>query len=144
MLRVELAKPSDIQEIVKMLLEMHDEVSFTLGPPDRTKIVNALAPCDKWLLRDHTDEIGGILALRQGTVWYSTSPFLADLVFYIRPSWRTYPGAALLLRKAKEQAKIKGLPLVLAANAGDDVDRKVTLYRRLGFKQVGASFTMDS
>ena len=143
MLRVEAAKPADISALISLLYEMHSEVSFKVGAPDRKKMVDALAACDLWTLRDHTDEIGGLLALRSGTLWYSSAPFLADLVFYIRPPWRTYKGAALLLRKAKEQSKIKGLPLILAANSGDDIARKVLLYKRLGFKQVGASFTLQ-
>lgn len=142
MLRCEEAKPGDMLEIVEMLLEMHSEVSFTLGPPDRRKIVDALAPCERWVIKDFDDSIGGIIAFREATVWYSTAPFIADLVFYVRPAYRASRAASLLLRKAKERAKIKGLPLVLAANSGDDIPRKVKLYERMGFRQVGASFTL--
>jgi GNAT superfamily N-acetyltransferase len=140
-LTIELAKPSEIGAIIDMLLEMHAEISFKVGPPDRRKITDTLALCDKWLCKE-ADAIAGLIALRQGTVWYSASPFLADQVFYVKPAYRASGAARLLLRKAKEQAKIKNLPLLVAANSGDDIDRKTLFYKRLGFTQIGASFTL--
>lgn len=142
-LQVELLKPSEIDKAIDLLMEMHSEVSFTVGPPDRTKAINALAGCDKWVVKEYDGSLGAILALREATVWYSKTPFLADLVFYVKPSFRASRAALLLLRKAQEQATLKGLKLLVACNSGDDIDRKVNFYRRLGFTQIGASFRWE-
>lgn len=143
-LQVELLKPSEIDKAMDLLMEMHSEVSFTVGPPDRKKAIDALSQCVKYVVKEYDGSLGGILALREATVWYSKTPFLADLVFYVKPSFRSSRAALLLLRQAQKDARLKGLKLLVACNSGDDIERKENFYRRLGFQKIGASFKWES
>lgn len=139
-MRVSEASPTQILEIVDILLEMHKECPLPLGAPDRAKIANGLASCTKFLALDGDNYIAGILALREGPWWFSKEHFIGDLVFYVRPSHRASKAATLLLKRAKEYAKIKGLPLMMAVVSGVDVDRKDQFFARQNFKKVGGAY----
>lgn len=138
-MRVSEASPPQILEIVDMLLEMHGECPLPLGAPDRAKIANGLASCKKFVALDG-EYLAGILALREGPWWFSHERFIGDLVFYVRPSHRASRAALLLLKKAKEYARLRGLPLMMAVVSGVDVDRKDQFFMRQDFKKVGGVY----
>ena len=85
----------------------------------------------------------GILALTEGTHWYSNEKFLGDLVFYVAPSSRTSRIASHLLRSATQYATMRGLPLLMAVVHGEDVARKDNFYERHGLARVGGVYLRD-
>lgn len=135
------AKPTDILQIIDLLMDMYDEAKdHPFGKPDRVKIANALSQCTKFIVRDDDGILCGILALREGPWWFSTEKFLGDLVFYVSPAYRASRAAALLLSKAKDYARERQLPLMMSIVHPADLDRKKAFYLRAGFTPAGASF----
>jgi len=140
-MQVSEAKPSDILPIIDLLMDMYDEAKeHPFGKPNRARIANALSPCTKFVVHDDDGTLCGLIALREGPWWFSTESFLGDLVFYVSPAYRASRAAFLLLRRAKEYARERNLPLMLSIVHPVDLERKRTLYLRAGFTPAGASF----
>lgn len=140
-MRVSEAKPTDILRIIDLLMDMHDEAKeLPFGKPNRARISNALSNCIKFVVHDDDDTLCGILALREGPWWFSTQSFLGDLVFYVSPGYRASPAASLLLRRAKEYARERSLPLMMSIVHPEDQERKRLFFLRHGFSPAGHSF----
>lgn len=130
---------ADIPDILTLLAEMHKGAPIPLPPMSILKTGNAIEAAINGDVVFVSDPIDGILALRKCTYWYSNHHFLADLVFFVRPSARKSQGAALL-RAAQHYAKIENLPLLMAVSYGEDVARKDSFFTRKGMTRIGGVY----
>lgn len=121
---------------------MHEEVGH-LPPINPRKLLSSLLQCHREgrIFLGYRKELVGVLALQETTHWYSDHPFLADLVFFVKPSQRVSRVASHLLRAATEYATMRGIPLMMAVVHGEDVVRKDHFYARHGFQRVGGVYT---
>lgn len=140
---IEVAKEGDIPSLVPLLKQMHETAPSPLPPLAPHKVLRALRDCISGgrIFMVRKGEPVGILALTEGTHWYSNEKFLGDLVFYVAPSSRTSRIASHLLRSATQYATMRGLPLLMAVVHGEDVQRKDNFYARHGFSRIGGVYS---
>jgi GNAT superfamily N-acetyltransferase len=140
---IEVAKEGDIVDIVPLLVQMHGTSPTPLPPIAPHKLLGALKDSldGGRMFVARRGRVVGILALTEGTHWYSDEKFLGDLVFYVAPCSRTSRIASHLLRAATEYATMRGLPLMMAVVHGEDVQRKDNFYARHGFIRVGGVYS---
>ena len=60
-----------------------------------------------------------------------------DVLFYIKPEFRSYKAFDRMLSTAEEFAKINGVPLALLFFTTKDIERKLNTISRRGYKPIG-------
>jgi GNAT superfamily N-acetyltransferase len=134
------AKLTDLPRLCELAVMMHDESPFPLPPIDADKLIVALMKATV-VVWEQNEKVGGFIALQEGTFWYSQERFIADLLFFVQPEFRKSTAGRDLIRAAQTYAKIKELPLFMAPVNGVDVDRKDALYKRLGMRKLGGTYS---
>lgn len=85
-------------------------------------------------------ELVGAFLMRPDTVWFSSTPALFEIGFFVRKDSRRSHAARLLIDAAKAIADDMGLPLFPTPFTGVDMDRKDKLFERTGFRRVGSIY----
>lgn len=134
------AKLNDLPRLCSLASSAHDESPFPLAPIDADKLIHNLMK-SVVIVWERDDIIWGFTALNEGEFWYSKEKFLGDILTYVHPDGRKTKAARDLIKAAQQYARIKGLPLVMAPVNGVDVDRKDALYKRLGFRKLGGTYS---
>lgn len=143
---VGLAKHSDLPDILKMIVKMPEESSDTLPPADAYKMAIVMEKNFydyPYIVYRKEGKVVGCLALTEAELWWSTEKLLEDLFFYVEPEHRSYKITRSLLLKAKEYAKIKGVPLIMGVFSRTDLERKKKVLERNGFEIGGALFISE-
>jgi hypothetical protein len=134
------AKLTDLPRLCELSVCMHDESPFALPPINPDKLIKGLMRSTV-IVWETNDVIGGFIALQEGHFWYSDERFVADQLFYVHPDYRKSKAGISLLKAAQQYARIKELPLFMAPVNGVDVDRKDALYKRLGMRKLGGTYS---
>lgn len=140
------ATTADTGAILDLLLEFYKGASRTLKLPGLsvTKVLKTIETTIERgtiVVVEEDGKIVGALGLQQLTLWYSESPLVGDVFFYILPQYRSSKHASNLLEAAYKYAIMLGLPLKMAIVSGEDVKRKDAYYARKGFRYLGGIYT---
>lgn len=146
-MHIRVATEEDVPNTVGLLADMHKEASLTFPPMDAEKVVKAIFDVVKdgilLLAETHDNRIVGLLALVKSNYWFSNYPFIADLVFYVSPEFRTSSAGYQLIKAAKAFSDKMKVPLMMSVTSGEDPRRKDNLYERSGLKYIGGIFARN-
>lgn len=134
----------DYESLCRFAMNYHASAPAFFGtlniPKMAERIAVAVLKHESFVIKNEDQIIGAIVLDEVPSAWWSDDTQLTDLFFCIHPSFRTFANVRGLLREADEYAKMKGKELHLTLFNPFDMDRKETLMKRLGFKQITASF----
>ena len=146
-LRLRPATQADVVEILRLLLAVHQESTVELPPVNPGKTIREISHCLEvgwgFMLGAKTEAgwvIAGSIGLYEETHWYTDEKNLTDLWFTVRPQYRSYKAARLLLTQAWAIAKSQGLVLRQSDMTGIRPEKKTKLYERLGYRQIGGMY----
>lgn len=125
------ASAADLDKIINLLHLMADENA--VFSPNFEKVRKTIMECigeTLVIVMEKDDEIIGCCALSRISVWYSDDPALADYVFFLHPSHRTFHTAITLINACKGTADVFGVPLMLGVYSKVDAGRKMNLFAR--------------
>jgi hypothetical protein len=144
-LRVMVAVPDEVDDIMRIALSACDENGFV--NPNPQKLLTEIWPA---LNRDHglvgvIGEMGkaeGAVLLRVGTMWYSDSEVLEEKAIFVDPKFRSAKGgrATKLCEFSKQVADSLSIPLIIGVLSNRRTEAKVRLYERQFGKPSGAFF----
>ena len=135
----------DYTAILNLLLKFADEHQMgTLSARTRNmeKAVHWIIEhvrCATWVVENDGKVIGS-LGLRLTTPWYSDTEYYADGWFYVDPEHRKSHAGSMLLEEAKKFSGERNKPLVVGLFTLDDIERKIKMLQRRGFKLGGGIF----
>ena len=144
------AEPAHASGLMALLRKFHDEVAAVDLPPVDdgvllTKITQQLVAGRVYICISDKRLVGS-LALAVDQFWWSGTPYIGDVWFYVLPKYRSYAVFRAFVAEAEAfQAEIIGdqphlVPIMFGTMTGEDVDRKAKLYQRVGFKPAGGLF----
>jgi hypothetical protein len=135
----------DSSFIYSMLIAMHEEAEFKLGPIDPKKfsqsvlsVINdgiclvAIGDDNKFL-----GSIGGVYS----SEWWTNETILGDIWFYVQEEHRSSKAAVGLIKKFIEAGE--GMNIKLGHVYSGDVDRKDKFYERLGLVKAGSTYVKE-
>jgi hypothetical protein len=145
-LKIRVAVPEDVHEIMDLALSACDENGFV--NPNPHKLLAEIWPA---LHRDHGligaigkpgGQIEGVVLLRVGAMWYSDNPVLEEKAIFIHPNFRSAKGgrARQLCEFSKKVADSLGIPLIIGVLSNHRTEAKVRLYTRQFGQPSGAFF----
>jgi hypothetical protein len=85
-------------------------------------------------------QICGFLGVELDKYWWSNELVLMDVMFYIKPEFRSYTAFKRMLSVAEEFAKLNNVPIALSFFSDKDLAKKAKMIMRRGYKAV--SWTM--
>ena len=147
-LDIKFAKPEDISQIVAFGYKSFDENLLKgLGmEPTFEKAITSVtdfAVNHAILVKRNEDNdkfLDGVCVIQTTETWWSDTPLLYVVLYYIKPEKRSFKLARDLLKAAQEYAIMSKLPLVIDLFGQKDITRKQKLLRYLGFKELGSTF----
>ena len=143
MIRVREATQADVLSILGLIRHLHAEFVDQLPPLHMDNVYMAVrrVMTEGVCLVAVKDDIvtGSIGCIRTG-YWFSMTPMLSDLWFYVLPEHRGRAGLDLL-RAIKARAADQRMDLVLGVSTGDPDGRKAKLYERMGLRPIGGQYT---
>lgn len=142
-MKLRRASLEDADELMTILVAMHDEIALAPMSPQKVSdvLIDALAN-GVVLVVEHAGQIVGTAGCQIGTPWWSDKKQLSERWVYVRPDKRRGvhpPVAVTLLRSLKEIARRLELPLAIGIYNTRQTERKNALYRRF-FTPVGEMF----
>lgn len=105
-----------------------------------TRILNRGAV---WVI-DDDEGIAGSISVLPNQLWWSSTVYLNDGWFYVRPEKRDSRAAILLLKAASDYAAAQGLPLAITVFHAVDLVRKDAFFRRMGFEPLGGTYLKET
>ena len=136
----------DSSFILSMLVAMHEESEFKLGPIDPKKfsqsvlsVINdgiclvAIGDDNKFL-----GSIGGVYS----SEWWTNETILGDIWFYVYPEHRNTKAAIQLIKKFIEAGD--GMNIKLGHVYNGDLNRKDNFYERLGLVKAGSTYVKEN
>lgn len=150
-LKVRVATPEDVHELMEMGLAANDEIGVAKANPQ--KLLFAIWP----LLHQQGGIIGvigkpgqkieGGIVLKVMSLWYTDEEWLEELIVYVRPEHRRggrseeeHSRSRKLAEFAKRCADELELPLVMGISTSIGFKGKAKLYERFFGEQAGAYF----
>lgn len=134
----------DVETCVQMLLAASAfEFGEDLPKPDYQAMYNTLDRLqqNKCLIGYvNNGNICGFLGIEIDTYWWSKEPVLMDVIFFVKPEFRSYNAFKRMLSVAEEFAKINSVPIALSFFSDKDLAKKAKMIMRRGYKAV--SWTM--
>lgn len=88
----------------------------------------------------NNSQICGFLGIELDKYWWSDELVLMDVMFYIKPEFRSYNAFKRMLSVAEEFAKLNNVPIALSFFSDKDLAKKAKMIMRRGYKAV--SWTM--
>jgi GNAT superfamily N-acetyltransferase len=145
-LKIRIAVPDDVHEIMDLALSACDENGFV--DPNPNKLLAEIWPA---LHREHgligaigepEGPIEGVVLLRVGAMWYSDRPVLEEKAIFIHPDYRSAKGgrARQLCEFSKKVADSLGMPLIIGVLSNHRTEGKIRLYTRQFGPPSGAFF----
>jgi hypothetical protein len=145
-LRIRLAGPQDMEEIMELAMSACHENGFL--HPSAGKLAAEIWPA---LHQDHgvcavigkpNGNIEGLVLLRIGSMWYSDSLVVEEKAIFIYPEYRSAKGgrAKRLCEFSKHVADTLGIPLIIGVLSNSRTEAKVRMYERQFGKPSGAFF----
>lgn len=136
-----LATKDQLDECVQLALLIPLENDWDTFPaPDYDKVretLEKLIENQTLITYSNNGIIVGILGCIVDTFWWTNEPMMMDMLFYIKPEFRSYKAFDRMLSTAEEFAKINGLPLALLFFTTKDTERKFNMVLKRGYKPVG-------
>jgi hypothetical protein len=139
---VEIAKKSDKNEIVDMLVLMHEEVTlFTCDKDSISETVDKLLGSKGGFIGiiRGDDEIEAMIGLNLDRRWYSQQWYLSEMFTFVKPELRRSTRAKCLLEFAKECSEKLNVMLVCGITSNIRTEAKIKLYERQ-FNKAGSFF----
>lgn len=140
------ATRGDIEEIIGLAFEMHQESRYCVMEFDVEKVVGFLVGCiehEDYLLLV-AEKGGKIIGGFAGFVmeqWFSHDLFASDFALFVSPDRRGGMVAAQLVKAFTGWAKVKGCKMIqLGISTGVKVKETGKLYERLGYENYGELF----
>lgn len=137
---VRLASLSDLETAVELALEIPRENSEAFPKPSPSKVKESLKKLieeKSLILYENNGVVVGVLGLIIDTHWWTEEPTMFDMLFYIKPEFRSYKAFRRMLSVAEEFAKINGIPLSMMFFSTKDLFRKMKLLKKRGFEPIG-------
>jgi GNAT superfamily N-acetyltransferase len=143
-MQVRQATVLDSSFILSMLVKMHEESEFKLGPIDPKKFSQSVLSVindgicfvaiddDKFL-----GSIGGVYS----SEWWTNETILGDIWFYVHKEHRNTTAAIELMKKFIEAGD--GMNIKLGHVYNGDLDRKDKFYERLGLVKAGSTYIKE-
>lgn len=149
-LRVRIATPDDVDEVMTLALSACEENGFLNPNP-----IKLLADIWAALTMDHGimgaigapgGKIEGVVLLRIGPMWYSDDRIVEERAIFIHPDYRSAKGgrAKRLCEFSKGVADKLGLPLTIGVLSNERTAAKVRLYERQFGAPAGAFFLYNA
>lgn len=143
--RIRRAGPEDAADIFGLLyfnaLAENSLGADGFSPEKAMLTIRRLIPTT--LLAVSGEEIVGVLMMEITDLWYSSSKFMVDVIFFVRKDARNSTAAARLVRGAIRSGKSAELPVVLQQSSGEDMLRKDRFYERMGGRRLGGMFIFE-
>jgi len=144
------ATKDDINSIVELGIMVWSETRYAEYDLDIDKVwafVDSMIGYEDGivLVAENSDGeiIGGIVA-ELFTQWFGNSRAAQDLAIFIKQEHRGSPTIIKLINKYKETAQELGAKdIMIGISSGLKIDKAETLFKRLGFKQVGSLFSLE-
>ena len=145
--RVRIADSRDVEDLMKMCREMHDE-NFVL-PMDDSKVRELLVSATRPEIEQRRGVIGIIgergqmqasIGLVFESTWYSSDLCLFDAWTFVRPDHRSSTASHDLIAWAKSIRDHFATPLMIGILSNHRTEAKVRLMRRQMGQPVGAFF----
>jgi hypothetical protein len=146
MLKIRIAGPKDLDEIMALAMSACDENGFL--NPNPARLAAEIWPA---LHQDHGicavigkpgGKIEGLVLLRIGNMWYSDNLVVEEKAIFIYPEFRSAKGgrAKQLCEFSKRTADKLGIPLIIGVLSNNRTEAKVRMYERQFGKPSGAFF----
>jgi GNAT superfamily N-acetyltransferase len=147
------AMPRDVSALLALLARFHAEASEALAwpPISELHLMHAVANVltnGRALLALQDGRLVGSLGLRIDSFFWSGTPYVGDVWFYVLPGARSFPLFKALLEAAQGWAKGLGgdkpglVPLMFGTVNADEIERLDELYRKVGFSRIGGMYVM--
>jgi hypothetical protein len=139
----ELATPEDLPDVIALCHALYAELDPKLTPPMSLEkvfyMMESLVEHKTVILYKNNGVACGILALDLVAPWWTEekNAVLRDIVFYIKPEFRTFKAFSAALRLAEQYAKINKVPLEIFFFTDRDVKRKFKLFKHRGYTSQG-------
>lgn len=145
---IKFAKPEDVTNLVALGYKSFEENDLAgIGcDPDFNTVLEAMTGFvtnDVVLVDRNEDDqkyINGLLAFTHTSVWWSKEPLLMEVLFYVKPQFRSFKNAVALIKAAKEYSDEQQIPLVMDLFTKKDVEEKRKLLIYCGFKEIGSLY----
>lgn len=138
---IRVATMDDLPACIRLAMKIPEENDMDYFPkPDVMKVAETLEELinkQTLILYDNNGVICGLFGVRLDTFWWTSEPMLVDILFYIKPEFRSFSAYKRMLRVAEDFAKINNVPLALLFFTTKDSDKKHQMVLRRGFKTVG-------
>lgn len=136
-----LATEEDLERCVDLTMKIREENDEYFPKLDRPLITKNLRYCVENKTLVVYENNGVIIGLIGVTInrpaWWSKEEFMCDVVFYVLPEFRTFKTFNRMLSVAEEFAKINGLALFILFFTTKDIEKKLRMLQRRGYKTIG-------
>jgi hypothetical protein len=145
-IKVRVATPEDVHQLMEMGIAANDEVGITKANPEKLLM-------DIWPALHRQGGIVGVIGkpgelieggifLKIGPLWYGDEDFIEERVVYVRPEFRLSKGGRgrKLLEFAKKVSDEMEIPLAMGISTSLEFEGKNRLYERVFGKQAGAFY----
>lgn len=140
--KVRLATKDDIDDIINLLIVMHNENGLFVYDESKTRDVVTNIITNKagviGIIGD-AGSIEGMICLTIDQLWYGKEWFLNELFNFVHPDFRRSTRVKSLIAFAKKCSDDMNLPLVIGIVANHRTEAKIKLYERQ-FDKAGAFF----
>jgi hypothetical protein len=131
----------DLPQCVALAMQIPLENDMEYFPkPDIDKVhetLSELTTNQTLIVYENNGIICGIFGVKIDSFWWSSEPTMVDVIFYIRPEFRSFSAYKRMLRAAEDFAKLNKVPLALLFFTTKDQDKKHQMILRRGFRTVG-------
>jgi len=149
-LKVRVAVPDDVHEVMDLAMSACDENGFV--NPNPQKLLAEIWPAlhqDRGLVGVIGPQYGpieGAVLLRVWAMWYSDAPVLEEKAIFIHPDYRAAKGgrARQLCDFSKQVADRLNIPLIIGVLSNHRTEAKVRLYTRQFGQPSGAFFLYNA
>lgn len=138
--RVRPARRDDIVPLVEMLGREFVPLVPDAAHFDPARAATVLDRLPRILLAEVRGDPVGCLALRHDCWWWTGTPFVTDMVFFLAERARASSLARDLLAAGERYAAGQGLPLLIGVLSGEDLARKAEWFGRRGYRALGGLY----
>lgn len=136
-----LARPEDLEACFKLALEIPKENDFNFFPEADEEAVRdtikELIAKQCMIVYSNNGVIVGILGVTIEKFWWTKNEVMTDVLFYIKPEFRSFSAYKRMLSAAEAFAKLNKLPLALLFFSTKDLEKKYQMILRRGYKTLG-------
>ena len=139
-----LATVEDLSEIYMMLMVMHSGTVDGTSPVDSEKLtaaINTTLHKGIVIVFEVDGKIAGSIAGLEGSDWWSSKKYLADMWFFVYKEHRQSNIAVKLIKSFMQVAKKSEFKVKLGHVYSGDGDRKDKFFERFGLSKVGSLYT---